>query len=172
MLPIVLQSKPRPGQMPNWPQIGKKHSWFKFKSCRSANTLYIHELPEKVYNPWARLQFISLSAVTTTLYAGLGPSDPRTAYNPSSNERNLNRVRATYVDTRWYIGANKSQLPQLPEEGSDFQISRREANYMGPPPKKLKKELANTVDFRPLVFKCGRTTKWTAGRVDGIDALK
>lgn len=43
---------------------------------------------------------------------------------------------------------------------------------MGPPPKKLKKELANTVDFPPLVFKCGRTTKWTAGRVDGIDALK
>lgn len=43
---------------------------------------------------------------------------------------------------------------------------------MGPPPKKLKKELVHTVDFPPLVFKCGRTTKWTAGRVNGIDAVK
>lgn len=43
---------------------------------------------------------------------------------------------------------------------------------MDPPPQKLKKELANTVDLPPLVFKCGRTTKWTAGRVNEIDALK
>lgn len=43
---------------------------------------------------------------------------------------------------------------------------------MDPPPQKLKKVLANTVDFPPLVFKCGRTTKWTAGRVNEIEALK
>lgn len=58
---------------------------------------------------------------------------------------NLNEVRATSVYTR-YIGANKSQLPQLPQVGSDFYISRYKANYLDPPSQKLKKELADTVD--------------------------
>lgn len=61
---------------------------------------------------------------------------------------NLNVMRATSVYTR-YIGANKSQLPQLPQVGSDFYISRYKANYLDPPTQKLKKELADTVDPPP-----------------------
>lgn len=66
----------------------------------------------------------------------------------------LNTVRATYVYTR-LLRANKSQLPQLPHVGSDFYICR----LPRPPPskkKKAQKELADTLDLTPLVFKCGK----------------
>lgn len=84
---------------------------------------------------------------------------------------NLNVVRATYVYTR-YTSANKSQLPQKPQVSPDFCISRFKADYLDPPPNKLQKELADILDLPPMVFKCGRTTAWTAGRANEIDAVK
>lgn len=119
---------------PDWKQVFLIQS----KSRGSANTLHMYGLLEKVQNPRTRLQIVSLSVVTTTLYPRLDLSALEPHISTLATREELNVICAIHVDTRRiYRCTNKSQRLQLPHKGSNFYIYRYKANYMELPPQKL-----------------------------------